>query len=125
MTGPKPIYMSCCCDRIFGSDVETAQCGGVPWYGGLIACRSANDSCRAVLWGVLEGDQVIPVANRVQEYFDIVIATADWHPPGHGSLPLHIRDARQAMLLSFPACHRFYGLTIVCSILKELNSLLI
>lgn len=44
-----------------------------------------NDFLPGGALGVLEGDQVIPVANRVQEYFDIVIATADWHPPGHGS----------------------------------------
>jgi len=27
----------------------------------------------------------LPIANAVQRYFDIVVATADWHPPGHGS----------------------------------------
>lgn len=34
---------------------------------------------------VAEGDQVIPVANQLQEYFDLVVATQDWHPPHHGS----------------------------------------
>ncbi len=31
------------------------------------------------------GDAIIPIANHVQEYFDLVIATQDWHPPDHGS----------------------------------------
>lgn len=31
------------------------------------------------------GDQVIPVANRVQHSFDLVVATQDWHPLDHGS----------------------------------------
>lgn len=34
---------------------------------------------------VAEGDQVIPVANQLQEHFDLVVATQDWHPPHHGS----------------------------------------
>lgn len=35
--------------------------------------------------GVPDGDQVIPVANRVQKLFDLVVTTRDWHPPDHGS----------------------------------------
>ena len=34
---------------------------------------------------VPHGDQVIPIANRVQHSFDLVLATQDWHPPDHGS----------------------------------------
>lgn len=34
---------------------------------------------------VAEGDQVIPVANRIQPQFDWVVATQDWHPADHGS----------------------------------------
>jgi len=30
-------------------------------------------------------DQVIPVANRLMERFELVIASKDWHPPGHES----------------------------------------
>ncbi len=30
-------------------------------------------------------DEVIPVANRLMEHFDLVIAAQDWHPPGHES----------------------------------------
>lgn len=34
---------------------------------------------------VPEGDAIIPVANKIQEYVDLVIATQDWHPPEHQS----------------------------------------
>jgi nicotinamidase/pyrazinamidase len=34
---------------------------------------------------VAEGDQVVAVANRVMDRFDLVVATQDWHPADHGS----------------------------------------
>lgn len=34
---------------------------------------------------VPDGDRVVPVANRTQHRFDHVLATQDWHPPGHAS----------------------------------------
>lgn len=34
---------------------------------------------------VPEGDRVVPVINVLQEKFPLVVATQDWHPPGHGS----------------------------------------
>ena len=34
---------------------------------------------------VPEGDAIIPVVNRIQPRFDLVVATQDWHPPNHKS----------------------------------------
>lgn len=34
---------------------------------------------------VADGDAVVPVANDLASRFDFVVATQDWHPPGHGS----------------------------------------
>jgi nicotinamidase/pyrazinamidase len=34
---------------------------------------------------VPHGDEVIPLANKLQQRFDLVLATQDWHPPDHGS----------------------------------------
>ncbi len=34
---------------------------------------------------VPDGDAVVPLANRLQTRFDHVVATQDWHPPGHSS----------------------------------------
>lgn len=31
------------------------------------------------------GYGVIPIANRLMNYFELVVATQDWHPPDHGS----------------------------------------
>jgi nicotinamidase/pyrazinamidase len=31
------------------------------------------------------GDEVVPVINRLQKYFDLTVATQDWHPKGHRS----------------------------------------
>lgn len=34
---------------------------------------------------VAEGDQVVPIANRLMPLFQTVVATQDWHPANHGS----------------------------------------
>jgi len=35
------------------------------------------------------GDEVVPVANKLQDAFPIVVATQDWHPPNHGSFAVN------------------------------------
>lgn len=44
-----------------------------------------NDFLPGGALAVRGGNEMIPIANAVQGCFDIVAATADWHPPGHGS----------------------------------------
>jgi len=34
---------------------------------------------------VPEGDVIIPIINAIQDQFDLVVATQDWHPTGHKS----------------------------------------
>lgn len=34
---------------------------------------------------VPDGDAVIPIINNIQQHFDLVVATQDWHPAGHKS----------------------------------------
>lgn len=34
---------------------------------------------------VNEGNEIIPIINGIQQYFDLVIATQDWHPAKHKS----------------------------------------
>ncbi|MEK6480726.1 bifunctional nicotinamidase/pyrazinamidase [Catalinimonas sp. 4WD22] len=34
---------------------------------------------------VKEGDEIIPIVNDLQPYFDLVVATQDFHPADHGS----------------------------------------
>ena len=33
----------------------------------------------------LVGDEIIPVCNLIQQHFDLVVATQDWHPDNHKS----------------------------------------
>jgi nicotinamidase/pyrazinamidase len=51
----------------------------------LILVDLQNDFCPLGALPVAEGDQVIPVANRLLDHFDLVVATQDWHPANHGS----------------------------------------
>ena len=51
----------------------------------LILVDLQNDFLPGGALAVAEGDQVVPVANRVQSYFELVVATQDWHPAEHAS----------------------------------------
>src|SRR5690349_8466615 len=51
----------------------------------LILVDLQNDFCPGGSLAVAEGDQVIPIANKLQPLFDVVIATKDWHPQDHMS----------------------------------------
>jgi nicotinamidase/pyrazinamidase len=44
-----------------------------------------NDFVPGGALAVPEGDRVVPVCNRLQAAFDLVVATQDWHPGDHGS----------------------------------------
>lgn len=43
------------------------------------------DFCSGGALEVKEGNQVVPIANKLMEKFDLVVATQDWHPANHGS----------------------------------------
>lgn len=43
---------------------------------------------------VPHGDEVIGVINRIQEDYDLVVATQDWHPAGHKSFAAAHRDMK-------------------------------
>jgi nicotinamidase/pyrazinamidase len=51
----------------------------------LVIVDVQNDFCPGGPLAVPDGDGVIPVINGIQERFDLVVATQDWHPAGHGS----------------------------------------
>jgi len=51
----------------------------------LILVDIQNDFIPGGALAVPHGDEVVPVANRLQKHFDLVIATQDWHPANHGS----------------------------------------
>ena len=51
----------------------------------LILVDLQNDFVPGGALAVREGDAVVPVANRVQRAFDLIVASQDWHPRDHGS----------------------------------------
>ncbi|GAB4280572.1 MAG: bifunctional nicotinamidase/pyrazinamidase [Coriobacteriia bacterium] len=51
----------------------------------LIVIDVQNDFCPGGALAVPDGDAVVPVANRLMDKFDMVVATQDWHPPEHVS----------------------------------------
>jgi len=51
----------------------------------LILVDIQNDFLPGGALAVPDGDAVIPVANKLQSAFPLVVATQDWHPTEHGS----------------------------------------
>lgn len=51
----------------------------------LVLVDLQHDFCPGGALAVPGGDAVIPVANKVQRHFDVIVATQDWHPADHGS----------------------------------------
>jgi nicotinamidase/pyrazinamidase len=55
----------------------------------LILVDLQNDCLPGGALAVPQGDEIIPLADQLQQRFDIVVATKDWHPPNHGSFALN------------------------------------
>lgn len=53
----------------------------------LLLVDIQNDFCPGGALGVTGGDEVVAVANKLMDidFFDMVVATQDWHPAHHGS----------------------------------------
>ncbi len=58
----------------------------------LILVDIQNDFLPGGALAVPDGDLVVPVANRIMDRFDLVVATQDWHPAGHGSFASQYDD---------------------------------
>lgn len=51
----------------------------------LVLVDLQNDFLPDGALAVPDGDAVIPIANKLQAAFPLVVATQDWHPANHGS----------------------------------------
>lgn len=51
----------------------------------LLLIDIQNDFLPEGKLAVSAGDEIIPIVNGIQQYFDVVIATQDWHPAKHKS----------------------------------------
>jgi nicotinamidase/pyrazinamidase len=55
----------------------------------LILVDIQNDFCPGGALAVPRGDEVVPLANRLMDRVDLVVATQDWHPADHGSFAVN------------------------------------
>ncbi|MCA9566794.1 MAG: bifunctional nicotinamidase/pyrazinamidase [Myxococcales bacterium] len=51
----------------------------------LVLIDVQNDFCPGGRLAVPDGDAVVPRCNALARAHDLVVLTADWHPPGHSS----------------------------------------
>lgn len=65
----------------------------------LVLVDIQNDFLPGGALSVPQGDDVIPVANRLQDHFEHVVATRDWHPADHGSFAANHPGRRQGDLI--------------------------
>lgn len=55
----------------------------------LIIVDMQNDFMPLGALPVPEGDKVIPIINGLLKYFDLIVATQDWHPADHHSFAIN------------------------------------
>ena len=76
---------ACLVDMAAPEDGRTPPPSLRPCMNALILVDVQNDFLPGGALPVPAGDQIIPVVNRLQPHFDVVVATQDWHPANHGS----------------------------------------
>jgi len=64
------------------------------------------DFCPGGSLAVAEGDRVVPVINRLASRFAKVVATQDWHPPGHVSFASSHTGGRAFQTVELPGGQR-------------------
>src|SRR3954451_15554869 len=67
-------------------DAPTPQLRNESSMRALILVDIHNDFLPGGALAVPSGDEVVPVANKLMEEIELVVATQDWHPAGHGSV---------------------------------------
>jgi nicotinamidase/pyrazinamidase len=60
----------------------------------LVIADVQNDFMPGGSLAVPQGDMIVPVINRLQKYFDLVVATQDWHPQNHKSFASNHRNKK-------------------------------
>lgn len=61
-----------------------------------------NDFCPGGALAVADGDAVVPVINRLQERFETVVLTQDWHPADHQSFASNHAGAEPFSMTEMP-----------------------
>ena len=55
----------------------------------LLVIDVQNDFMPSGSLAVPEGDDIVPVINGIQDKFDLIVATQDWHPKTHSSFAIN------------------------------------
>ena len=61
----------------------------------LIIVDIQNDFLPGGALGVAKGETIIPVINQIQNQFDYIIATQDWHPENHKSFASNHKNKKE------------------------------
>ena len=61
----------------------------------LVIIDVQNDFMPGGALSVPEGDKIVPLINELQEKFDLVIATQDWHPEKHASFATTHKNVKE------------------------------
>jgi nicotinamidase/pyrazinamidase len=60
----------------------------------LVIVDLQNDFVPGGALPVPKGNEITPTVNRLQQLFEVVVATQDWHPPEHGSFAVNHRGKK-------------------------------
>jgi nicotinamidase/pyrazinamidase len=60
----------------------------------LIIVDMQNDFVEGGALAVIGGKELVPLINKLQPSFDLVVATQDWHPANHGSFAANHPNTR-------------------------------
>jgi nicotinamidase/pyrazinamidase len=74
----------------------------------LLVVDVQNDFCPGGALAVPDGDQVVPVVNRLAQRFAHVVLSQDWHPPDHFSFASRYPGKRPLDVIQAP-----YGVQIL------------
>lgn len=67
----------------------------------LLIVDVQNDFLPGGALAVSEGDEIIPVINLIQEKFDFIVATQDFHPADHKSFASNHKDGEVGQLIEW------------------------
>lgn len=77
-----------------GTDIKAADA--------LLVVDVQNDFCSGGALAVPDGEAVVPIVNAVAPRFPVVVATQDWHTPGHASFAsTHSRQPFETIDLAY------------------------
>ena len=68
----------------------------------LLIIDVQNDFCPGGALAVPEGDQVVPLINAMQDRFDAVVLTQDWHPSQHSSFAANHAGVEPYSMVEMP-----------------------